>query len=98
MGQRRNRRVHPALDNGHALAMTMATRPSTMPGTPLESPVASQGDQRNIGSTALMMSASPDEGILLGSVRSSTQPPGRGTLITRGHPEQLIQVAWTDPP
>jgi len=20
-----------------------------------------------------------------------------GTLITRGHPDQLIQVAWTDP-
>jgi S-DNA-T family DNA segregation ATPase FtsK/SpoIIIE len=53
---------------------------------------------RDLGCMGLMMSASPDEGILLGSVRSSAQPPGRGTLITRGHPDQLIQVAWTDPP
>lgn len=53
---------------------------------------------RDLGCMGLMMSASPDEGILLGSVRPSVQPPGRGTLITRGHPDQLIQVAWTDPP
>ncbi len=52
---------------------------------------------RDLGCMGLMMSASPDEGILLGSVRPSVQPPGRGTLITRGHPDQLIQVAWTDP-
>jgi S-DNA-T family DNA segregation ATPase FtsK/SpoIIIE len=52
---------------------------------------------RDLGSIGLMMSASPDEGILLGSVRPSPQPQGRGTLIARGHPDQLIQVAWTDP-
>jgi S-DNA-T family DNA segregation ATPase FtsK/SpoIIIE len=50
---------------------------------------------RDLGCMGLMMSASPDEGILLGSVRPSAQPPGRATLITRGHPDQLIQVAWT---
>ena len=53
---------------------------------------------RDLGCMGLMMSASPDEGVLLGSVRPSAQPPGRATLITRGHPDQLIQVAWTDPP
>ena len=53
---------------------------------------------RDLGCMGLMMSASPDEGILLGSVRPSSQPPGRGNLITRGHPDQLIQVAWTDQP
>ena len=53
---------------------------------------------RDLGCMGLMMSASPDEGILLGAVRPSAQPPGRGTLITRGHPDQLIQVAWTAPP
>ena len=53
---------------------------------------------RDLGCMGLMMSASPDEGILLGSVRPSAQPPGRGTLITRGHPDQLIQIAWTDLP
>ncbi len=53
---------------------------------------------RDLGCMGLMMSASPDEGVLLGSVRPSAQPPGRGTLVTRGHPDQLIQVAWADPP
>jgi S-DNA-T family DNA segregation ATPase FtsK/SpoIIIE len=53
---------------------------------------------RDLGCMGLMMSASPDEGVLLGSVRPSAQPPGRGNLITRGHLDQLIQVAWTDPP
>jgi S-DNA-T family DNA segregation ATPase FtsK/SpoIIIE len=53
---------------------------------------------RDLGCMGLMMSANADEGILLGSVRPSAHPPGRGTLITRGHPDQLIQVAWTDPP
>jgi DNA segregation ATPase FtsK/SpoIIIE, S-DNA-T family len=53
---------------------------------------------RDLGCVGLMMSAGPEEGVLLGAVRPSTQPPGRGTLVTRGHPDQLIQVAWTDPP
>ena len=53
---------------------------------------------RELGSTGLMMSASPEEGVLLGTVRPSALPPGRGTLITRGDADQLVQVAWTDPP
>jgi S-DNA-T family DNA segregation ATPase FtsK/SpoIIIE len=52
---------------------------------------------RDLGCMGLMMSASPEEGVLLGAVRPSAQPPGRGTLITRGRPDQLIQVAWTGP-
>jgi len=53
---------------------------------------------RDLGCMGLMMSASADEGVLLGSVRPSSQPPGRGTLVTRGQPDQLIQVGWIDPP
>ncbi|MCV7302425.1 type VII secretion protein EccCa [Mycobacterium barrassiae] len=53
---------------------------------------------RELGCVGLMMSARPDDGVLLGTVRSSPLPPGRGTLITRGDGDQLIQVAWTDPP
>jgi S-DNA-T family DNA segregation ATPase FtsK/SpoIIIE len=52
------------------------------------------GRLRDMGAMGLMMSASPDEGTLLGSVRPCTLPPGRATLITRGHPDQLVQVAW----
>ena len=53
---------------------------------------------RDGGCIGLMMSASPDEGILLGSVRPSSLPPGRANMITRGNPDQLIQVAWSDSP
>ncbi|MBJ7337264.1 MAG: type VII secretion protein EccCa [Mycolicibacterium sp.] len=53
---------------------------------------------RDLGCTGLMMSAAPDEGVLLGSVRPSALPPGRGTLVRRGREDQLIQVSWTDPP
>ena len=53
---------------------------------------------RDLGCMGLMMSASPEEGVLLGSVRPSQLVPGRGTLVTRARPDQLIQVAWSDPP
>jgi S-DNA-T family DNA segregation ATPase FtsK/SpoIIIE len=53
---------------------------------------------RDLGCMGLMMSANPDEGVLLGSVRPSSLPPGRGTLIRRGHADHLVQVSWTDPP
>lgn len=53
---------------------------------------------RDMGAMGLMMSASPDEGMLLGSVRPCALPPGRGILIARGHPDQLIQVAWAELP
>jgi S-DNA-T family DNA segregation ATPase FtsK/SpoIIIE len=53
---------------------------------------------RDLGASGLMMSASPEEGVLFGTARPSRLPSGRGTLITRAHPDQLIQVAWTDPP
>jgi S-DNA-T family DNA segregation ATPase FtsK/SpoIIIE len=53
---------------------------------------------RDLGCLGLMMSASPDEGVLLGSVRPSPLPQGRATVVRRGLPDQLVQVAWTDPP
>ncbi|MBO0880831.1 MAG: type VII secretion protein EccCb, partial [Mycobacterium sp.] len=53
---------------------------------------------RDIGCMALMMSGSPDEGPLIGSVRPSPLPPGRGTLVTRRGGPQLVQVAWSPPP
>jgi S-DNA-T family DNA segregation ATPase FtsK/SpoIIIE len=53
---------------------------------------------RDLGSMGLMMSASPDEGVLLGAVRPSPLPAGRGTLIRRGQADHLVQVSWTEPP
>ena len=53
---------------------------------------------KDLGAAGLMMSANPDEGVLLGSVRPGPLPPGRGTLIRRGHADHLVQVSWTEPP
>jgi S-DNA-T family DNA segregation ATPase FtsK/SpoIIIE len=53
---------------------------------------------RDAGPFGLVMSASPDEGVLLGSARPSPLPPGRGIAIRRGQPDGHVQVAWADPP
>lgn len=53
---------------------------------------------RELGSAGLMMSAGPEEGVLLGSARPVRLPPGRATLSTRGVPDERVQIAWTDPP
>lgn len=52
---------------------------------------------RDMGCSGLMMSAAPDEGVLLGTTRPTPLPPGRGTLIVRGRPDELLQVGWVDP-
>ncbi|HEY2522571.1 MAG TPA: type VII secretion protein EccCa [Streptosporangiaceae bacterium] len=48
---------------------------------------------REMGSPGLIMSGSKDEGALLGGVRATPQPCGRGFLVTRRHGSRLIQVA-----
>jgi len=53
---------------------------------------------RDMGCSGLMMSAAPDEGVLLGATRPTPLPPGRGTLVVRGRPEELLQLGWVDPP
>jgi S-DNA-T family DNA segregation ATPase FtsK/SpoIIIE len=52
---------------------------------------------RELGSPGLMMSGSKDEGVLIGDVKPTAQPAGRGTLVSRRHGTGLIQVAWTKP-
>ncbi len=51
---------------------------------------------KDLGCMGLMMSANPDDGVLLGSARPVRLPPGRGTLITRSAPDQLVQVMLPD--
>lgn len=52
---------------------------------------------RDHGCLGLMMSAAPDEGVLLGAVRPRALVPGRGTVVVRGRPDRVVQVAWTEP-
>jgi S-DNA-T family DNA segregation ATPase FtsK/SpoIIIE len=52
---------------------------------------------RELGSPGVVMSGSKDEGVLLGDVKPTPQPAGRGTLVSRRHGTGLVQVAWTKP-
>ncbi|HEV7964685.1 MAG TPA: type VII secretion protein EccCb, partial [Actinoplanes sp.] len=47
---------------------------------------------RELSSPGLIMSGDREEGPLLGNVRPSSQPPGRGWLVTRKEGARLIQV------
>ncbi len=51
---------------------------------------------RDLAQPGLMLSGSPDEGALIGTVRPTPQPPGRGRLITRERGVEALQTAWTD--
>jgi S-DNA-T family DNA segregation ATPase FtsK/SpoIIIE len=53
---------------------------------------------RELSSPGLVMSGSRDEGALVGNVRPSALPPGRGWLVTRKEGTRLVQLAWTPPP
>jgi len=55
-----------------------------------ESTIASM---RDLGSAALIMNGSKDEGVLWGKARPSAMPAGRGIYVTRGG-EELIQTGW----
>jgi S-DNA-T family DNA segregation ATPase FtsK/SpoIIIE len=52
---------------------------------------------RDLAQPGLLLSGSPDEGPLLGNVRPTPQPPGRGRMITRDRGVEALQMAWTDP-
>ncbi|MFJ5291054.1 type VII secretion protein EccCb [Streptomyces sp. NPDC088348] len=48
---------------------------------------------RETGTAALLMTGDRTEGQLLPGLYATAQPPGRGTLVRRGHRHQLIQTA-----
>jgi S-DNA-T family DNA segregation ATPase FtsK/SpoIIIE len=52
---------------------------------------------RELGTPGLLLSGDPQEGVLLGSSRSSPQPPGRGALVRRHERPSLVQVAISSP-
>jgi DNA segregation ATPase FtsK/SpoIIIE, S-DNA-T family len=52
---------------------------------------------RDLAMPGLLLSGSPEEGPLLGTVRPARLPPGRGRIVTREHGVQVIQTAWTEP-
>jgi S-DNA-T family DNA segregation ATPase FtsK/SpoIIIE len=53
---------------------------------------------RELSTPGIVMSGSAEEGPLLGGVKPSRMPPGRGTLVTRNSGQQLLQIAWLADP
>jgi S-DNA-T family DNA segregation ATPase FtsK/SpoIIIE len=45
----------------------------------------------------MVMNGSRDEGNLVGTVKASQMPPGRGTMVSRKTGKQLMQVSWISP-
>jgi len=52
---------------------------------------------RELSSPGILMSGDRDEGPLLGNVRPSAMPPGRGWLVTRRDGVRLVQLAHLPP-
>ncbi len=55
------------------------------------------GKLKEIASPGLQGSGSKEEGQLIGTVRPTALPPGRGTIVSRKSGQQLMQVAWIPP-
>ena len=49
---------------------------------------------RELSGPTIVMSGDRDEGVLVGNVRPSPLPPGRGHLITRRDGVRLVQLAY----
>ena len=52
---------------------------------------------RDLAMPGLLLSGSPEEGPLVGSVRAAALPPGRGRLVTRERGLEVVQTAWVEP-
>jgi len=52
---------------------------------------------RDLATPGLLLSGSPEEGPLIGNVRPTAAPPGRGRLVTRDRGLEVVQLAWRDP-
>jgi ESX secretion system protein EccC len=48
---------------------------------------------QELGCAGLVLSGDRKEGVVLGEERAAERPPGRGVLVRRGQPGELIQVA-----
>lgn len=55
------------------------------------------GKLKEIASPFMIGSGSKEEGNLVGNLKPSPQPPGRGTLVTRKNGQQRMQFSWVDP-
>ncbi|WP_280410231.1 type VII secretion protein EccCa [Nocardia brasiliensis] len=55
------------------------------------------GGLKNMSVDTLIMSGSRDEGKIIGEIRPSKLPPGRGTLASRSKGQEMVQIAYLPP-
>ncbi len=55
------------------------------------------GKLKEISAPIFVGSGSKEEGNIVGNLKPSPQPPGRGTMVTRKLGQQRIQFAWIQP-
>ncbi|RDI64502.1 type VII secretion protein EccCa [Nocardia pseudobrasiliensis] len=55
------------------------------------------GGMKNMSVDALIMSGPRDEGKLIGDVRPTKLPPGRGILVSRTRGQEMVQIAYLPP-
>ena len=55
------------------------------------------GKLKEIAAPIFVGSGSKEEGNIIGNLKPSPQPPGRGTLVTRKFGQQRIQFSWITP-
>ncbi len=86
----------PLLAQAHDVGLHLAVaRRSGGASRALHEPVVQS--MRDLAAPALLLSGDPDEGPLIGHLRPTPLPPGRGRLVTRDAGTRTIQTAWTDP-
>jgi DNA segregation ATPase FtsK/SpoIIIE, S-DNA-T family len=51
---------------------------------------------RDLGTSAILLSGDPREGVIHAGQRAAIRPPGRGQLLTRMHPPTIVQIAITE--
>ena len=66
------------------------------PGGPSSTPCLQR--LADLATPGIVLSGSRDEGALVGDVRPSPQPPGRGYLVNRRTATALVQLAWAEQP
>ncbi|MGF6887272.1 S-DNA-T family DNA segregation ATPase FtsK/SpoIIIE [Nocardia sp. GAS34] len=55
------------------------------------------GGMKNMSVAALIMSGPRDEGKIIGDVRPTKLPPGRGVLVSRTAGQEMVQIAYLPP-
>ncbi|MGZ4750190.1 MAG: type VII secretion protein EccCa [Oryzihumus sp.] len=50
---------------------------------------------RDLAAPGILLSGSPDEGPLIGSIKPTPSVPGRGRLVSRELGNRVVQLAWT---